>query len=440
MKNHLVFALAILFAGYSSLTAQTNHRRQPAHLSPPNMKVAGTGKTTGHEDTPSLCYYFEWVENTSQWDSTEMVTMAYDPAGHETDRISYTYTPGSGFEPASRNAASYNSLGKLDTMTFYYGNPSQWIPTFRMAYHFDSKGNIDQTLYYNYNSAWDTNAIERTSYDYVFNNRIAGQTMYQYNLGNQSWDSVYKILSHFPNASGWDTSYMYLWNGSSWDAGDRKIATWHDFDNDWPISQVTATHNGQTYENELRIRGQYPSASTAILRFDEWSGSTWDSLYMETYAFDNHENDTLYEFFEWQGSWVLTDGVRSLFTYSVDGNALDQIEKEFDGITYVNTNRYTCPEFFTDAAEPLTPTQTVTAFPNPCSDRLNLQLKLSKPGPAAVILMDPQGRIALASQLTAPAGEVLLPIELPQHLAAGMYTYIVRSQEGNASGKVVVQR
>jgi hypothetical protein len=80
------------------------------------------------------------------------------------------------------------------------------------------------------------------------------------------------------------------------------------------------------------------------------------------------------------------------------------------------------------------------AYPNPASSLLNVEVSLRTAAPVTLTLTDAQGRIAQRAELgSQPAGTTLLPVDVSS-LAPGLYAYTLTVGEGQASGKLLIQR
>lgn len=78
--------------------------------------------------------------------------------------------------------------------------------------------------------------------------------------------------------------------------------------------------------------------------------------------------------------------------------------------------------------ETLPETSALTVYPNPLSNRGNIRLQMNAPGHASIRLVDMLGRVVIQKDNTFyPAGEHTLPLEIA-HLAAGIYTCILESE------------
>lgn len=438
MKRLLL--LPLLLASFTLAVAQSTLQESLDRLHTGLPPVAH--RITSHEDTPALCYYFDWPDSGAYWDTISRHNNTYDVNDNITEKV-FSLHQGNGFQPSQRYRWTYDPQGRITTTSYASWNGSSWQASSENHMTWDSQGNMLSTTQMGWSSgAWDTLWASRYAYQYVFSNRVAQVIHIVWNETWRFWDTISRRDYHFPTAAGWDSTVLYDYNLGTWVAQERFVdPVWYDFDKGQALSMTLQQADNQgNFENTARSRCSYGTNDNSTCVNDTWSGQSWDSTSKELYRYDAHEHITLHEGFSWIGTWYQDYGQSISYVYDPLGRTGERIYQEFDGYIYRISNRMTCPEYLVGSEVPRLLTASVTASPNPCTDKFTLRWSQATAGPVEVLVSDMEGRIRVRTVGQAGAGSGEIAIALNETIPAGIYAYTLRTRQGIASGKVVVVR
>jgi hypothetical protein len=169
--------------------------------------------------------------------------------------------------------------------------------------------------------------------------------------------------------------------------------------------------------------------------------STLYTLWREIETNDARGHLILSAQMSWDGvEWIQDWGDRYTYTYDAQGHTTEIIQETWNPArnAYEFSQKEVFTNFFTRAEAPHGLSHTVTSYPNPCIQELNFSFGEMQTGRAHVALYDMKGtkRMEMSSQVTAQ----VLTLPISGHLEAGVYTYRLTTRQGQATGKVVVQR
>ncbi len=400
-------------------------------------------RIAAHDDFPELALYFEKDLQLNQWDSTYRWTYSYFPNGDIAEQIGESYGgPGTGFVNNQRVANTFASPGNVASTAYSGWNGSAWSNQYQFTYAYDSQNQIIADWFYQWNgNQWDTVNGSRYTLGYVFSNRIASRVGESWNFSTSAWDLDYREDYNWPSAQGWDSVIYSSWNGGNWQNEERYIdVAWHDIDEDEPTAGLYQGYTGSLWENRERFSNQYGTNDGYIYIEENWNGTSWDSSYKEVVEIDSHGHDVGYLGYFYAGGWHLSGGNENTFTYDAQGRTLEEIDEYLDSLLFVvSVYKTVYPSFFTNAPEPTSLIANVTAYPNPCIDKLNFQVELKQTSTVYIALYDLQGRLRMQTVTPARVGEdIALPIS--ETLENSTYIYRLGTKEGEATGKVTVQR
>ncbi len=437
----IIYFITALFAivGF----AQAQKPKFPQHMhAQRGSNPAAESRVASHGETPNLAIHFIRDLQLSQWDSTGRYTYSYFPNGDLAEEVRESY--GSTFVPASRTVYAYTVPGYYSSYTTYYWDGSAWVGDYQSQYTYDAQNNPLTYWFLTWNvSQWDTTAGSKYSRTYVYTNRVASEIGLSWNSQTHLWDTDWREVYHWYSAQGWDSLTSYDWDGSAWQPQERYVdVSWHDIDEDEPFGARTQSYNGAIWEDFDRFAVTYTGPTDNYVAIsEEWTGSSWDSVFKDIIVHDSHDHEISYMGYEyWSGAWHLYGSQITAYSYDAQGSTTQIIYDDLDSAGILqNSYKIEYPSFFTNAPEPTSLGANVTAYPNPCSDRLNFQVKLKQNGPAHIALYDLQGRLRMQTVTPARVGEdIALPIS--EVLENGTYIYRIQTKEGEASSKITLLR
>jgi hypothetical protein len=78
----------------------------------------------------------------------------------------------------------------------------------------------------------------------------------------------------------------------------------------------------------------------------------------------------------------------------------------------------------------------IQTYPNPFTDKIRFEISDNRPGKLMMSIYDAAGKQVLSKQYDKPERNILLDFDL-EYLASGVYYYIIISESGTYSGKIV---
>jgi Secretion system C-terminal sorting domain len=399
------------------------------------------GKIAEHHDHPHTCTEFDWNGSGSVWDSTYRTTFAYFPDGRVAEEITARFLANQ-FQPNSRLTNLFNAHGDRINTTSYEWDSAAWVNSFKHEITYDPYGN--PLLFWDFDwvqGAWDTVAGNRITYTYTFTDKpTSGLDEVWLGTGLGWRNSSLEELT-WPTPQGWDSYTYSRWLNNAWEPQDRQVAvSWYKFSEWMPYSITYQTYYNGAWLNEGKRDYTYGQYDSEVSFSQEWLNVAWDTLYKDVITRDSLSHAILEEGYDWVGTWQFSSGDQNDYAYDGQGHTVEIIHQSWTGNVYEFETKQVYDNFFTvNAASPTTILSQVTAFPNPCTDKLNFKLELQQNSPVQIALYDLQGRLRMQtasprlmdSQVTVPISEVL---------ENGTYVYRISTKEGVAEGKVIVQR
>jgi hypothetical protein len=410
-----------------------------ALATPEQRVVSFEARVTATTDHPQRCTGFRWNESLIKWDTTSQTLFSYALTGDLLVQTNSIWTL-SGYELDTRVSHTYDTQG-FETLTLGESwNDTTWKPTYRFLRTFDPFGNVTQSIGQAWNGiAWDTSSGYRATFTYHNTDQIASMIQESYTVGT-GWFPDYKTEYSFDLQDRWDTIAGYSANQSSWVPDLRLVGIgWHDFAKLQPDSGRYEKYNTGWYDFQ-RFNATYSQNDNQVWIYQKFA-TTWDDSDKFIFQYDAQANEVRNEAYRWIGAWLQTDGLLTHYTYGTGGEKLEVWQELFDGYIYRYDNRQLYDDFFTAQATPIANSLRVTLFPNPVSGTNPLQflISLEKPEKIKLEIFDLQGRLRLEANANA-SHQALLTIPLPQAMENGTYVYRIVTNQGFATGKILLQR
>ncbi len=420
-------------AAFSQIARKPFHDPRAGSTAP-----AANNKIASHLDLPELLYGFEWNNLASAWDSMEIVTYTYHPNGDFAEAI-YDRYDGVTFMHDSRQTNTYAGQTIRTTSEIWTG--SAWENSSKFETTDDNFGNTLLNIYCSWNiNQWDTLAGDRVSYQYNLANQVVESVIESWNQNTHQWDTGYLEQYAWSNPTGWDTVTYSNWNGSGWELAERFVdVTWYDFANFLPYYARNQVYNAPLWEDVERFTATYGTNGSGTTYSEDWNGATWDSVYKDVVINDSHGHQVSYEGYQWNASWMLNSVSLTQYTYDLQDRTIEEVYQSGNPSPVENYYRIVYPSFFTSAIGAHSITSNVTAYPNPCTDRLNFKVENSQNGPIQISIYDLQGRLRMQTVTAAAVGKDIT-LSISELLENGSYVYRIATKDAQASGKVVVQR
>jgi Secretion system C-terminal sorting domain len=444
MKNTLTF-LALLLSIPLLALAQPRWSGLPQRHATPTLpdyvarNAPSSAKISEHNDLPALAYEFSWNDSMAAWDSTRRKTYTYSPAGLLLEAVGDVYTSNA-FQRSYRETLSYNVQGWLTDYLSKYWDGSTWVNQSRNEYDYDAFGNSSYDFYFSWNgTTWDSTYGRRSTFSYVFTDKIGKETVEYWDPQNPIWVLSDRSDYHWPNAQAWDSLTYFEYTGTWEPSGRIAVFGWHNFAAELPDSALIQSYSVNGWVDDESMHVTYGLHDSYDWIYYSRFVNIWIPYSREVTQRDSKDHDVLNEGFEWNGGWDQNYGYTNDYLYDGQGRTMEIVHDAWDLGSYSHSQREVFPSFFTGSTDAIAPRVGVTAFPNPCTDRLNFNVELRQNGPVQIALYDLQGRVRVQ---TASPRLVDSQVEMPisEVLENGTYLYRVSTKEGVASGKVVVQR
>ncbi|MEC5165731.1 hypothetical protein RCH18_001463 [Flavobacterium sp. PL11] len=335
---------------------------------------------------------------------------------------------------------TFQGQNKLLSSIDQYYNGSSWQTRSGYNYEYDSNNNLTFEKYYDYDAStglWRMS--ESANYIYNTNNKVIQSTVESWDTATNKLENSYRIISTY-NGGKFKESLEQEWDSSSltWVIVWKNVMSYNS--NNLPDSVVSYSWDGVRWINEYRGNLTYNSSNKIISAVNEkWDNAQWVNWTKTLLTYDANNKILTYRNAEWDDfdtifkenertdyvldgagnriseTTVYTDNNmpnRSKKEYIYDSSSLmssfanpfrdktgfDYIFEDFPHVnkplsyndfsydnvtsTYANRNRtiydYTNSiVLFTEQFE--TVNNTITIFPNPTQDLLNIELVAFSP-------------------------------------------------------------
>lgn len=224
---------------------------------------------------------------------------------------------------------------------------NQYYDEIAMAWINDSKNEFTYDVYGNNTvdilSVWNTDTelyelSDKQEFEYE-NGFLIEQLYFSYDAENMEWVQNLRWLYSYDEDGNLTISYIYFWNGSSWDMTARNVRT---YDEGFLISDVSSYWDESTnsWMNNSKEEYSYDPYGHLIVT----TGFMWDMIteewrnffkYENTYEGDFLTESTSYSWDIINGMWV-TDYMNE-YTYDENLNMVNNMEFEWNGTTWVLT-------------------------------------------------------------------------------------------------------
>jgi hypothetical protein len=398
-----------------------------------------------HQNTPDNCMAYIWW-NRIQWDSLWQETYTYSVGGLLMEARRDVFVTGQGLEPLYNYVYAYDGLGRKTDKIQQIWNGTGYDNQVRESWTYDSRGADSLLFQYQwvftpFGYAWDTMGGSRFVHIYTPTGDVATQehSIWTPTTSGSYWENFSKTEYSFSPALEWDTVVFYNNASGNWAAHSRWVdLAWHDYTQRQAASYIVQTSSGG-WTDLQRITCSYNGLDSDCI-FEGYSGA-WDTTGREYRLYDAGSHLTKREKWQRQNNlWSVENGDVHLYTYDSLGRHIETVDQYWDPtVGYLNANRYVYGSFFVGLENAVMLSLDARVYPNPLAagDRLHIVLE-TRPGPVTFTLHDLQGRLRLQCQAAYTGAEIEVPIS--QTLEQGQYIYEIRTREGRAQGKVMLQR
>jgi len=365
-------------------------------------------------------------------------TMKFDTA-----RTWGYHNDGTGFVDSTNTIETFDANNMLTSVTNQTWNGTSWTNVSKSLYFYT--GTQLTTLVY---QAWEVSNWINISND-----------VYSYDPSGRLTQDVYGIWNSLTAAFTSSSEWTYFYDGS----GNM-------------IQKNQLTISGSTYTNVSQESITYNSANEITSdTYSQWNGVSYVPSYMNAYTYDTVGDRLTAQYSTYNMSSSAWDNVTlktySAFSNMMPGAELDQTWDTTGGGSWVNVKEYTYtyntsnqlinsvgesfnpagfPEFAngdpmsnyyyesysTTAVQNVVANGSVSIFPNPAQDAININLKWNQAQSFTIAVFDMSGRMMSLTSVPATAQySTMLNVNT---LPAGNYIIKINGQNGQITQQVVV--
>lgn len=223
---------------------------------------------------------------------------------------------------ATRSTYTYDNCQYLVSLLVQKKSGDVWTDSHKFIWTYDENGNILTKLTEFYQ--WEYAELETYTYDATDN---CLTFLYQYgDLSGEEWYDYLRTTNSYDGNGNWEKSVEEYWDGE-WFIYKTTIMTY-----DGNGNMLTKLIN----DNSLETMTYDVNGNMLTLRYQEWNGSSWDLIKIETWIYDGNQNLLSYELFYPDYEY----GERKTYTYDAAGNWLTLLEEVYEGM-WANFARHT---------------------------------------------------------------------------------------------------
>ena len=418
---------------------------------------------------PSKSKNFMWNSTTNDWDYADSTYYSYNSQGYETE-----YMSSKNGNKQFKKTTSYNSKNQKteELNQNYNSSTSSFVNSWRNRSEYDLNFNETASYHENWNtttSSFDLSSSDKTIYTYNANNQMteqidmdydlatttylnSGKTTYLYSGNNiieiegfdwngTSWVQAYKLIYEYANnmlvsiaSKAWDgTQYVYF----------DKIAqmTWDVWNTSWEDSDLSSytieEWNGSALVTTTRTSIVYGNYRSSVETTESFENGSWVLSGRFTNAIDSHFNNYMDKEEKYiNNAWVTNYETEEIYTYDVDDNITQLINKNWDSslLTTVNQQRRDFADFqiYSNTVGTENVTINSSLYPNPFNN--SCIITVENEGNYTFNLFNLKGQ--KVRELTFNSNLTLNKDELNE----GMYFYTISNDKNNLkTGKLVIQ-
>jgi Secretion system C-terminal sorting domain len=194
----------------------------------------------------------------------------------------------------------------------------------------------------NYDSSSSTWSIGTgANYEYDSNNNLIAETSYDYDSYSKKWTNLYKTSSTYTNGKLTENLYLF-WNNSQWEYGNKDVYTYN-------INNLIDTYlfyqwDGSKWVGQSRTSYTYNANNKLMTSIDEdWTNSQWVNSYKGLFIYNANNQLESIKNSDWDGftaSWIDNGGTD--YVYDANGNdILETYQDTYNGTLYRSKTDYT---------------------------------------------------------------------------------------------------
>lgn len=292
----------------------------------------------------------------------------------------------------------------------------------RYIYNYDNAGKMTSSLRQNwYGTLWQNSINSVLNYD--AQNNVVQMNSVEYHV-DFAYDNNNNLLSMTDKH----------WIGTGWSNNSRKTYTYSGQDVAVYVLELWNISSAR-WESSKRWEYSYNTNHDKILAVEySWSGSAWVNDRAHIYNYDSYRNMTDEVLQVWDGSTYMNKE-KIVWTYNVNKQPETITEYTWQNNGWIHNDGNTELRFYYETYDPTSVKDfaahaaSMTLYPVPASNNLQVDVSFDKPQPFNLIITDLSGRIVLSQSQSAIA--TFHQSLNTANMANGQYFYSVRSDDVN---------
>ena len=269
----------------------------------------------------------------------------YDKKGRKTEEILYYWNDktakwGNGYKYTIEYNASNDTT--LWTRLQWSEEKDTWVNDQMKEYTWKAAGikTVETT------SNWKNNAwVASTKYSWKYNtsNKCTEYLYQTWSTSDNGWINNYRETYSVDGKGNRTSKVEESWYNATWNFTKKTDYTYNS-DNQVTI-EITYTRSNDDWQGQYKYETIYQNGKKTkytCMQYDA-SAKEWNKYYQYLYTYDDNNNLTLEEYFDWdntgEGSWKKT--AENTYTYNGNNDVLTEIRRELDTEkgTFVETQK-----------------------------------------------------------------------------------------------------
>ena len=246
--------------------------------------------------------------------------------------------------------------------------------------------------------------VEKDSLFYDVNNNIISANIYD--VAGTTLDNSYRLTFTYNSANKLLTELFEMWNGTSWDDDGKYVNTYNA--SNQMLTGISLVWNGTTYDNDGKTTYTYGSATyPTSMTNSTWNGTSWDDDNKDVFTYNSSNQVLTDNYFTWDGTaWVPSSN--SIYYYEI---------------------------FAPQAILSVTLDATVSIYPNPVENLLNVNIQLNQDDNITLSVVDLNGKVVYQTS-SIKGKNSTTPINTTS-FAKGVYMIQIKGNNGETSSKFI---
>lgn len=162
--------------------------------------------------------YFEWNEDSVDWENDSKELYSYDLSGNQTDYIRYSWDNGEQWERRDSSINTFDAEGLLIEYNGFRWQDNQWILRYFSTYTYEEHGWMEEHLHrmwYEDDQEWKNNI--KWVYSYNDQGVMLTETRYDQEVYEGAWAETYQMEHIFNEENQLTTTNSAHWVAEQWE-------------------------------------------------------------------------------------------------------------------------------------------------------------------------------------------------------------------------------